>query len=294
MTHTGIGIIVDRRYLTQEMPDGAIRGLTARGVQTDVICPQGCRFDPATGVLHREGSGEINLNRYDVIVSRNRSALGLTMLAYADAAGIPAINTHASTQRVRNKAKMAVALGHAGVPCAPTVLAADVSNLAGLPDEWFPLILKATYGDNSQGLRLIRRREDLTDVRWSDDLVLAQHYLPNDGFDLKLYVCGRSVFATRKPSPFNGNSDARPQSLQPDAYMKELALRCGEVFGLEIYGVDTIETGVGLSVIEVNEFPNFSGLPLAADCIVDHVLSRLENMGALPNANRLRLAATGT
>src|ERR687885_2481366 len=142
------------------------------------------------------------------------------MLAYAEAAGIPAINTHAATQRVRNKAKMAIALGRVGLPCAPTVLADSIAALANLPRAWFPLILKATYGDNSQGLRLIRCPAELHEVRWSEHLVLAQRYLANDGFDLKLYVCGRTVFAVRKPSPFNGDPSATPQPVQPDARLR--------------------------------------------------------------------------
>ncbi|HZC02160.1 MAG TPA: hypothetical protein VE844_12625, partial [Gammaproteobacteria bacterium] len=181
-----IGFIVERRYLRQEMPGAVIRCLKARGVASAIICPQNYRFEPERGLLRGEDGVEIDLNRYDVLVSRNRNALGLAMLSYADAAGIPAINTHASTQGVRNKAKMAIALGRAGVPCAPTVLANDISVLAELPRDWFPLILKATYGDNSQGLRLIRHPEELGDLHWNDALVLAQHYLPNDGFDLKL------------------------------------------------------------------------------------------------------------
>jgi ribosomal protein S6--L-glutamate ligase len=198
------------------------------------------------------------------------------MLCYAEAAGIPAINTHAATQRVRNKAKMAIALGRAGVPCAPTVLADTLATLTTLPRAWFPLILKATHGDNSQGLRLIRRPDELHEVRWSEHLVLAQHYLANEGFDLKLYVCGRTVFAVRKPSPFNGNPTAAPQPARLDARMMDIALRCGETFGLEIYGVDTVETAQGPAVIEVNEFPNFTGVPDAATRIADYILAQIE------------------
>jgi ribosomal protein S6--L-glutamate ligase len=293
VTTMKIGFIVERRYLRQQMPEAVIRILQARAIGTDVLCPQGGRFDPEQGVFRSEAGGEFDLNDYDVIVSRNRNALGLAMLAYADAAGILAINTHASTQRVRNKAKMAIALGRAGVRTAPTVLAADASALAGLPPEWFPLILKATYGDNSQGLRLIRHPVDLGDVHWGDDLVLAQHYLPNDGFDLKLYVCGRTVFAMHKPSPFNGDPSASPRPARLDARMAELALRCGDTFGLDVYGVDMIETADGLAVIEVNEFPNFTGVPGAAERIVDYILARADGKGEIRRADLDPAAAVG-
>lgn len=274
MTHRfRFGLIVERRYLAQAMPGAVIQALADQGHHVDVLCPQGCHFESGTGSLHCEDGGAFNLNHYDAILSRNRNALGLAMLAYADAAGIRAINTHAATRQIRNKAKMGVALSQTGVPCAPTVMADDVACLARLPQHWFPLILKATYSDNSQGLRLVRRPDDLGDICWRDGLVLAQHYLPNDGFDLKLYVCGEAVFAVRKPSPFNGNPNALPQPVPAHPHMVDLALRCGRAFGLEIYGVDAIETPNGLMVIEVNEFPNFTGVPNAGELIADYVLA---------------------
>jgi ribosomal protein S6--L-glutamate ligase len=272
-----IGFLVERRYLRQEMPVAVMRVLAARGITSDIICPQAGCFDPNTGVFWGDDGRRLELNRYEVLISRIRTPLGLAMLRYADAAGTLAINSHASTQRVRNKAKMAIVLSRAGIACAPTMLADNVSALANLGRAWFPLILKATYGDNSQGLRLIRRPEDLPDVRWGEGLVLAQHYLPNDGFDLKLYVCGTQVFAVRKPSPFNGDALATPELVKADPAAAQLARRCGEAFGLEIYGVDTIETSTGPVVIEVNEFPNFSAIPDAAALIADHVWARMRD-----------------
>jgi ribosomal protein S6--L-glutamate ligase len=285
-----IGFLVERRYLRQNMPAAVIRALEARGIGSDVICPQSGWFDPTTGVLHGADGGRTDLNDYDALVARIRTPLGLAMLRYADAAGIAAINTHGSTQRVRNKAKMAIALSRAGIPCAPTVLADDIAVLAGLDADWFPLILKATYGDNSQGLRLVRRPEDLADIRWTDGIVLAQQYLPNDRFDVKLYVCGDRVWAVRKPSPFNGDAGAAAEAVPADPACIDLARRCGKAFGLELYGVDTIDTRRGRVVIEVNEFPNFSAVPDAPDAIVDHILARVTHRSP-SHADRIAHAA---
>jgi len=288
-----IGFIVEKRYLKQTMPGAVIQALIKRGHRVEVLCPHAGYFESNTGYLRREEGSEFNLNHYDVIVSRNRNALGLAMLAYADAAGIRAVNTHAASRQIRNKAKMGVVLCQAGVSCAPTILADDIASFAHLPNDWFPLILKATYGDNSQGLRLVRCAEDLNDIQWRDGLVLAQHYLPNDGFDLKLYVCGEAVFAVRKPSPFNGDPNALPQLVQPDSAMLHLALCCGRVFGLEIYGVDTIETADGLAVIEVNEFPNFTGVPNAGELIADYILTQAARQRNMDDADCLPLAKVG-
>jgi ribosomal protein S6--L-glutamate ligase len=287
-----VGVIAERRYLSQSMPAAALRALEARGIWADVICPDDARVAPETGLVHIARSGwTADLNEYDVVVSRNRNGLGLAMLSYAEAAGVLTINSYASTERIRNKAHMAVWLSRAGLLCPPTILARDTSTLAGLPRSCFPLILKPTYGDNSQGLQLVRRPEDLETIEWSDDLLLAQRYLPSDGFDLKLYVCGRSVFAVYKPSPFNGDPAAAPRPVDPTPAMVDLALRCGATFGLELYGVDTIETPDGLAVIEVNEFPNFTGVPHAADCIADHVLARARAARVQKGAARVTVPA---
>jgi ribosomal protein S6--L-glutamate ligase len=277
-----IGFIVEGRYLRQEMPRAVIRELQARGLEPDVLCPQGARFDPQSGIFSPESSDPLDLNWYDVVVARCRDALGLAMLAYAETAHILTINTRWATEQVRSKAEMAVALERAGIPCAPTVLASDVAVLAGLSEDWFPLLLKPTYGDNSQGLRLIRRRDDLWDVHWPEQIVLAQRYLPNDGFDLKFSVCGDRVFATRRPSPFNGEPAAVAQPVKPEAALVDLALRCGRVFGLDIYGVDTVETAEGLVVLEVNEFPNFTAVAGAGGVIADYLLARAEAWEVMP------------
>ncbi len=283
-----IGFIVGRRYLKQEMTTGLARALRERGVEVDILVPQDCQFEPEWGTV-RTASGQVyDLNRYDLLLPRVRSPLGLALLSYAEAANIPIINGHNAVQKARNKTEVAVALAQAGIPTAPTILADDASVLSGLPDTWYPLILKTIYGDNGQGLRLIRKREELDLVSWNDELVLAQHYLPNDGFDLKLYACGSTVFASLKPSPFNGDPRVPVQMIEPDNAMKRVALQVGAALGLEIYGVDAIASPAGPVVIEVNDFPNFTSVHGAPERIADYVMSRVAKVAPVVQARPAR------
>jgi ribosomal protein S6--L-glutamate ligase len=80
----------------------------------------------------------------------------------------------------------------------------------------------------------------------------------------------------RKPSPLNTDCTARAEPVEPDSATVGLALQCGEVFGLRIYGVDAIETDADPVVIELNEFPNFTGVPWAGDYLADEVLAQIE------------------
>ena len=272
-----IGLVVERRYLRQAITAAVVRNFNEHNAHVDVLCTEDCFFDPTSGIVRADSGAEFNLGHYDVVVSRSRKVLGVAMLGYAEAQGVLAINSSHAVQRARNKADVALALGAAGVPSAPTILADRVAVLLDLPEPWFPLILKATYGDASQGLRVIRHAEELLDLRWSDELILAQHYVANDGYDLKLYVVGDRVFAMRKPSPLNPDRGAQAVPITPSPEMAAVALRCGRVLGLEIYGVDAIDTPDGPLVIEVNEFPNFTDVPGAGDAIAHHITQRVQN-----------------
>jgi len=266
-----LGFIVESRYLNQHMPIAVINALRQRDIVVDIINPVGGVFDANQGMF-TDGSGQcFDISVYQAIVSRNRNALGLALLAFAESMGMVTLNSHSAVQKVRNKAKMAITLGRAGIATPPTLLADQVSCLNGHVKDYYPIILKATYGDNCQGLQLVRNAEALSEIQWESDVTLAQQYLPNDGYDLKLYVINQHFFAIRKPSPFSGDSQASIQRVDMTEHLFDMAIKCGELFGLNIYGVDTVESKEGPMVIEVNDFPNYSGLPMATELLADYI-----------------------
>ncbi|MEK6655794.1 MAG: hypothetical protein AABY92_11690, partial [Thermodesulfobacteriota bacterium] len=58
-----------------------------------------------------------------------------------------------------------------------------------------------------------------------------------------------------------GHAAAKIEHISLTKELKDLGRRLGRLFGLELYGVDCIESPDGPSVIEVNEFPNYTGVP---------------------------------
>jgi glutathione synthase/RimK-type ligase-like ATP-grasp enzyme len=58
----------------------------------------------------------------------------------------------------------------------------------------------------------------------------------------------------------------------------EHSLRRGELLGLELYGVDLLETPDGLSVTEVNCFPGYKGVPGAARLLAGYTLDRVRSI----------------
>ena len=66
--------------------------------------------------------------------------------------------------------------------------------------------------------------------------------------------------------------------------LRKLTLQVGKVFGLDIYGIDVVETPQGLAILDINDFPSFGRVPRAVVRIAEYVLH------AAKNAERKRLA----
>lgn len=258
LARPGIALAAEPRYLTQAQPAGLAGALCRAGHPATVLDPQ----DPRT----------LSLPGLDLLIARGRSAELLDLLDRAECLGIATINRRDSILSVMDKARMGRALALAGIPIPQTRHDTIAAILDHSGDSDFPMVVKPIFGDNARDVRIIRSREELAALQWSEPTALAQPLIPSDGFDLKLYVAGDEVHAARKPSPLSAQAglSSQPAPLTPE--LRALALRCGSVFGLDFYGVDCIQTPEGPLVIEVNDFPNYSAVPGADECLARYAI----------------------
>jgi ribosomal protein S6--L-glutamate ligase len=266
-----VALLAERRYLPQRQPMALAAELRRRGCDVTLV------DSDSTAVGLTEPGW---LDGVDVCVARGRSEAVLSQLLAAERHGVPTVNRRAAIAKVHDKAGMAVMLASAGVPTPPTSLGAPPQLAASLSPEDYPVVLKPVRGDNSEGLAVCESPAELASFE-SDRPVLAQPYLSGDGSDLKLYGVGERVWAVRKPSPLARAGSGRtahemPRGAPPvklTQELRELALRCSALFSLELYGVDCLVTPAGPVVIEVNEFPNYTGIPEASAVLADYVLA---------------------
>jgi hypothetical protein len=54
--------------------------------------------------------------------------------------------------------------------------------------------------------------------------------------------------------------------------LRKLALRVGKIFGLDICGLDVVETLQGPVVVDINDFPSFGQVPHAVSLVSAYVL----------------------
>ncbi len=64
--------------------------------------------------------------------------------------------------------------------------------------------------------------------------------------------------------------------------LRDLALRVGKLFGLDIYGLDVVETRDGPMVVDINDFPSFGQVPNAVALVSSEIVRiASRNIGGL-------------
>jgi ribosomal protein S6--L-glutamate ligase len=263
-------VLVERRYLEQRQPRGLAAELRRRGCDVRTVDPDSIAINL---------TDDSWLAGIRVCVARGRSEAVLSRLLSAERQGVPTINRASAVAGVVDKAAMAVALASAGLPTPPTMLGSPEQLTAELPAHFYPVIVKPIRGDNCRGLEVCARPEAVARQASAEPL-LAQPFLSGDGSDLKLYGVGDRIWAVRKPSPLSTNGSTGATAVELTAELRELALHCGELFELELFGVDCLLTPAGPVVIEVNDYPNYTGVPDADEALADHVLARVAGASA--------------
>lgn len=265
-----IGVLAEKRYLAQTQPTGMLSALRKLGHDIVLIDPEAAVFPLGDDTW---------LKGLDLIVGRGRSWGLLCLLGWAEDRGVPTINRRSAIAAVHNKANMAVRLAGSDVPTPRTFLGATKELADSITSDAYPLILKPIFGDNCRGLEVVPASEQMKAIDWPEPVALTQSYHQTDGYDLKLYGIGNEVWAIRKPSPFNARPKGEPDKsgllpLTPE--LEALGRKCGQIFGLELYGVDCIMTGSSPQVIEINDFPNYTSVPGADERLAEYVIRRAE------------------
>lgn len=258
--------IVEEQYRSESMPLAVANQLSKVGHSVDLLEP------------HVAVTSLFDLARqdYDAYVLKTVSdGPGLSILAAAEAVGIPTINNSRSIHLVRNKAVAATYAKSQGLPVPPTYFVAHPHLFRQIPVQEYPLVIKPNNGSSCRDVyRLFHPEElpalELEIAKKGVHFFLAQHYIENSGYDIKLYVTGKEVNAVARKSPFHGAVTEGPLPLTPE--MRQLALDVGKLFKLDIYGLDVVETPQGLTLLDINDFPSFGMVPGAVAKVAEYIL----------------------
>lgn len=205
---------------------------------------------------------------HDLYVLKSHTELSLSLAGILAGQGARLLNPFASCQATQNKILAAGRLAAAGVPTPRCWVTGELSLLRGIAEQT-TLIVKPYLGHRGAGIQIVRSPFELDAIAPAGP-VLVQEFIPGRGEDLKVYVVGDEVFAVRKA--FSPTSFTRPgRACAVDPVVREIALRCGQAFGLGLYGLDVIESPRGPVVVDLNYFPGYKGVPDVAPRIADYI-----------------------
>ena len=210
----------------------------------------------------------------DVYLLKARTSRAVALAAELEERGALVLNSAAATSRCQDRTRMAELARAAGLPFAENRTAARLRDLTER-DGPFPLVIKSRHSRRGDLVTRVDTFAQLTELygTWGDEPVVVQPFTEGDGWDRKLWVLGGEVFAARRhselqppaptpapepaPTPAPRTVPLRPADI-PSTW-RELALRTGRVFALDIYGVDILLGPSGPVIVDINAFPGARG-----------------------------------
>src|SRR5205807_6393334 len=170
---------------------------------------------------------------------------------------------------LRDKIVTSRILQLAGVPTPASYVASQAAQLAPLLDEG-PIIVKPYQGSEGVGVRVVRGVADLAAVPVGREPIFAQRYHPPQGRDRKIYAIGGRLFGVKKvfPRRTEAEKQGEPFALTPE--LRDIALRCGRAFGIDLYGVDIVESEGKPYVVDMCSMPGFRGVPDAPGVLAEY------------------------
>ena len=269
---------------TTSVTHEVLNGLKASGADVEVVT---------------ERSGLVDLENfkfeYDAYLFKSHSPLAESLAAAAHYHGAKLLNEYPATMKVRDKVLTCTLLLQGGIPTPRTFVTDSIETLRPVVQK-MPIVVKPYRGRRGMGIEvclneaefdaLVARRasdapvaeddggEDGTAL--GDRLIYAQEYEEHEPYDYKAYAIGDYVHVIKRIFPAKTKEEKLGIPVGENPELEELVRRCGKLFGLELYGVDLVKTPKGFSVIEVNCFPGFKGVPQGGERIVNFIMERIK------------------
>lgn len=230
--------------------------------------------------------------RPDAVVPRigaTYTFYGAALVLQFEMAGVFTLNDSQAISRSRDKLRSLQLLSRAGVGLPTTSFAHSTQDIDGLLEVVGgpPVVVKLLEGTQGLGVVLAETRKAADSVisafRQLDANILVQEYVKEaGGSDIRAFVVGGKVVAAMKrqgpPGEFRSNlhRGGHAESIKLSPAERATAVRAAKTMGLNVAGVDLLQSDAGPMVLEVNSSPGLEGIETAsgidiADAIIEFI-----------------------
>jgi ribosomal protein S6--L-glutamate ligase len=219
----------------------------------------------------------------DIYLLKSHAPQALEVAHHLEQKGALVVNSWASSMACQDRVAMAQRMNDAHLPWPHTWSFPSLDNLLAQPEFLatlaFPLIIKSYYSHRGDLVDKVRSLDDLHNLaeQWGSEPIVLQEFATGDGWDIKLWVIDRQIFAARRRTPLDANAPKEDHPISAAELPEEWAhitLEIGRAFQLRLYGVDLLMTAHGPMIVDVNSFPGFRGVP-GADSALAALVERL-------------------
>ena len=282
MNQVRIGVLMSHVRAEEKQ---LLAAMVKRGVEPVRLLDRTLAFDLTDLDSPQPSTLDLVLDR---CMAHGRAAVALRVF---DALGVKCVNSSHGSGIADDKVATTLALAVAGVPTIRTAAAFDIESALHVLDEkiGYPAVLKPVTGSWGRLLakvntpaaarNLLEHKKALGSFHHG--VFYVQEYVEKPGRDLRIFVVGDEVIAGsyRMAEHWITNvargAKSLPCPITPE--IADISLRATRAVGLDLAGVDLIETNEGLQVIEVNTGAEFKGLIQTTDVdipgrIVDYVV----------------------
>lgn len=243
----------------------------------------------------------VEVRGVDVVIPRIGASItsyGLAVVNHFDMMGVPVVNNSGPIARSRDKLRCLQLLAHSAMDVPRTVMARDRHNISQLIDEvgGLPAIIKLIRGTQGVGVMIAQSLQEVQSIldtfsALDQDIVLQEFVKESKGRDIRAFVIGDQVVGAIRRQARRGEFRSnihRGGSGKPITLEKEwaaAAVKAAQIIGLEIAGVDMLESNEGPKIMEINSSPGFEGLEKAtgvdiAGLMVEHAVRFAEQQRA--------------
>jgi ribosomal protein S6--L-glutamate ligase len=220
------------------------------------------------------------VGKVDIVIPRIGASItnyGLAVVRQFDLMGVPVLNGAVSIARSRDKLRALQLLTRKNLAVPITVCArspAGVDAALALVGGC-PAIVKLQQGTQGIGTMIAETSQavhSLLETFWAmgQDIVLQEYVRESKGRDIRAIVVGGRVVAsmrrTAKPGEFRSNLHRGGRGGRidlPPAY-RRVAIQATRAMGLEVAGVDMLESKTGPKILEINSSPGLEGIERAS------------------------------
>ncbi|MEZ8435769.1 30S ribosomal protein S6--L-glutamate ligase [Vibrio splendidus] len=275
----------------------------ARGHQVDVIDTLHCDIDIASNNPKIRYMGE-ELPQYDAVIPRIGASItfyGTAVVRQFEMMGTFCINESVAISRSRDKLRSLQLLSRKGIGLPKTGFASRpdkiqdlIKNVGGAP-----LVIKLLEGTQGIGVVLAETNKAAESVIEAfmglKANILVQEFIEEaNGADIRCFVVGNKVIAAMKRQAGEGefrsnlHRGGTAQLVKLTKEERATANNAAKIMGLNLCGVDILQSKNGPVVMEVNSSPGLEGIEKATGKDVADMIFGFIEKNAKPNANRTR------